>query len=576
VFDQLALFARTARYLTPGQWLYYPLRKLQRATAAKNAKALSLDLENLPLLTEAAAVLRGRPFPGAHQRAENIVSHRFEFLNHTEELTTVDWTRDYVSPLWTYNLQYFDFVTDLTQAFLETNDRRFLEWIEALVVEWIQSTSNGKGRAWDPYPTSIRVVNWIFALLLLKDRLRADVKALMMQSLSRQLSHLERRLERHLLGNHLQKNLVALFLGGLFFQGATPARWRSNGARLLWREIDRQILPDGMHAERSPMYHAIALQDLLEIVLLARRGGEKVPLAVLQRLRLMADATRYITRGKDGLHLINDSALGIAPSTSHLEGLANEILGVGSSFHGGAWALSASGFYGLVDNAARDKLIIDCGDPGPSYQPGHAHCGILSYELDIAGTQVVVDSGLHGYDADTFREYVRSTRAHNTVTVNGREQSEMWGTFRLGRRARALATAQRGDTTQYVFEGSYRPYHDAGSIHTRTLTRSRSVLEVTDLVRGGGQHLESFVHFHPSMSIDRVGNSLHASCGKVVLRIETFGIDGMSVHRGELNPVQAWYCPEFGKALPQTVIAMRVDKNAGRPFGYRILVVSRE
>jgi uncharacterized heparinase superfamily protein len=87
---------------------------------------------------------------------------------------------------------------------------------------------------------------------------------------------------------------------------------------------------------------------------------------------------------------------------------------------------------------ANERVVVDAGPPSATYNTAHAHCDLLSYELWLRGRPLFVDSGVHGYDGDKFREYARSTRAHNTVVFDGREQSEVWATFRMGARARVL------------------------------------------------------------------------------------------------------------------------------------------
>lgn len=203
-------------------------------------------------------------------------------------------------------------------------------------------------------------------------------------------------------------------------------------------------------------------------------------------------------------------------------------------------------------------------------------CGILSYELDLAGVSLVVDSGVHGYDGDPFREYIRSTRAHNTVAIDGKDQSEMWGTFRVARRARVIAARSSIENGKYIFEGAYRPYHSRRAVHHRAITRVPGEFSVTDVVRNApGAFLDSFIHLHPDFSAEIRDGTIVAWNGALVIVIRTFGTNSIRIHKGESDPIQGWYCPEFGKAIPRSVIASRVEDNRGQPFGYTIRVESR-
>jgi uncharacterized heparinase superfamily protein len=290
----------------------------------------------------------------------------------------------------------------------------------------------------------------------------------------------------------------------------------------------------------------------------------------------MVAALHHLVHPDGSLHLLNDAAEGIATPAASLTALARVVLGDLAEKHDGPWGLPDTGYFGTRENAGRATLLVDCGEPGPSHQPGHAHCDLLSFELDQAGRRVVVDSGVHGYEGDPYRELVRSTRAHNTVMIAGREQSEVWATFRMARRARVIRGSARSEQGEYIFTGAYRPYHDRGASHERELRYGAGRLIVTDRVDGAmGAPLESFLHLHPDFTAERSGDRVVARAGAMSVTIEPFGIDGLSLHRGEREPVQGWYCPRFGVAIANAVLVMRVDRNAGQPFGYRIDITSR-
>src|SRR5690606_10909305 len=132
-------------------------------------------------------------------------------------------------------------------------------------------------------------------------------------SIAVQLEHLSTRLEWDVLANHLQKNLKALVVGGMYFGGRSAEAWLQRGSELLWRELFEQVLPDGGQYERSPMYHAISLGDFLEVVCLRRALQLPVPKSVMERLGRMARALAVLTHDAGSLHLFNDSAGGVAP-----------------------------------------------------------------------------------------------------------------------------------------------------------------------------------------------------------------------------------------------------------------------
>jgi hypothetical protein len=575
--EQALLYARTARHLKPTQWLHWPLRRLQAIfPAPARGVRVAWDAEAAARLGAVVAGWGPADAEARLCRAESILADAFCFLNHCETLPQIDWRRRHVSHLWSYNLHYFDYALDLAWAYRLTGDTRFPMRFEALVDSWCEAHRERCGDGWEPYPVSLRIVNWSYALLLFEDALSRAFRERLKASLAEQAALLSRRLELHLLANHLQKNLKALAIAGLLFRGREAARWRRLGFHGLWRELFEQVLPDGGHFERSPMYHAIALVDYLEIVSLGRAAGQSIPADCIARVREMVRAFGWLSRPDGSLHLLNDSANGIAPSRGLVEFLASQVVGASPDASSGAFSLPHTGYFGYRDESRGERLIIDCGDPAPRYQPGHAHCDLLSFELDLAGHPVVVDSGVSGYMGDFLREYVRSTRAHNTVMIAGREQSEVWSTFRMARGAQVGAAEQSNGVAGYRFRGSYRPYHDRRCLHERTIEGDRERWVVTDRVHGAaGAPLAGFLHFHPAFHLEGVDGGVIARSPGVTLMIEPFGTDRLEIRQGERRPIQGWYCPEFGVALPACVLEMQVESNREESFGYALRRIDR-
>lgn len=557
------------------QIAYQCLRRLQGSARVSNPDA-TIDAEQGLLL--ARALERWADLqPVNLKRAREITQGRFTFLNHTEVLGDIDWQRRYVGHLWNYNLHYFEFAVDLALAWRVTGDSEFLRAFERLALSWIAGSRERVGDGWQSYPLSVRIVSWSKALLLFGKRLDESVRQQILASLCEQLEALSVRLEWHILANHLQRNLHALLIGSLLFKGASAARWRRLSLKHMWRQLDEQVLSDGGHYERSPMYHAMAAEDYLEDILVLRAIGGTIPRGSVDRLRRMIESLLRLSRLSGSLHLFNDAAHDLAPSTGSILALAEHLLGPVDRPATGAWSMPTSGYFGTRDADGKRDLVIDCGEPGPVYQPGHAHCDLLSYELDLSGRPIVIDSGVHGYDQDAYREFVRSTRAHNTVVINDREQSEVWATFRMARRAMVVSASARTIGDRYEFKGSYHPYHDGRITHERTITLLGDSLDVSDRVAGAkGLPLVSFVHLHPDIVATMDDGRIILAAGAFRALLLPHGVDSVHLHRGELTPVQGWYCPEFGRAIPNTVVAMHLDHNEGTEFGYRITVEAPE
>lgn len=496
-----------------------------------------------------------------------VGGHEVSFLNVPGPMNPgrVDWTAPDKPKLWRYNLHYFDYL-------------HWPGWSDdhkaALIDDWIRSNPAGTPDAWEPYPVSLRVVNWI------KYFLRpgaGDIPRAWLDSLAGQIAWLSRNVEYHLLANHLFKNGKALLFGGLYFDGPEAGRWLRQGRRILAREVDEQILPDGGHFERSPMYHCITLEDCLDVVNLARSNPGLVPDDLARIVEAGAErALGFLARivaGDGRIPLFNDSAFGIAPEPADLIAYGKRVLGRTTvpGEEGGRICLPDTGYFGYRQGG--DSLIVDCGPVGPDYQPGHAHCDTLSYELCVDGRRVIVDTGVFSYEADAFRHAIRATAAHNTVRVDGAEQSEIWGAFRVARRARPLAPVPGHlEGGQIEFRGAHDGYRrlPGGVVHERRIVAELAGRwTVFDLItaRPGHRHrAENFVHVNSELSVERTGQDeflLRYPGGGAVFRLTVTCGSAARI-------VDGYYCPEFGRREPCRVIVLEKEGPAPLEMRYTI------
>lgn len=567
----MLLLARTIVHLRVRQLWYRPIRTLQTRLPLPPLAPARLSSERLPQLRAALLECGPGDITKRIARADEICRNRFTFLNVSLDLPKVPWREAPVSHLWSFNLHYFDYAVDLAWAFQETGDPRYLARFEELVTDWESEPVDVGGDAWNPYAVSVRAINWSYVLLLTGDSLTPDFRSRFTDSLHRQVVFLASRLEWHLLGNHLLKNLQAIAVAGLLFEGREARWWRDVGTEKLWLELEEQVLPDGAHFERSPMYHAIIVGDLLELLALRLRSGLETPAWVLDLARRMIGALIYTSRGDGGLRLFNDSADGIAPTLRYLSHVADLVIPDSPEVDRERWELPDAGYFGAREG--KFELMLDCGPVGASYQPGHAHCDMLSYELDYDDVPFIVDSGVSGYENDPFREYSRSTRAHNTVMVNAKEQSELWGTFRVARRAEVIKANYEpiGEPGVFLFNGGYRPYWSRGASHFRRFRLTGSELQVLDTINGAnGKAIVSVVHLHPECRAEQIEQGFRITRGRRTLRLVPIGFDAVKMVRGATDPTQGWFLPEFGRSIPSVALELSLARHDGRKLGYTI------
>ncbi len=350
----------------------------------------------------------------------------------------------------------------------------YFDWpIQAGEIEsWIAANPPGAWPSWHPYPTSLRIVNWIRA---------APLTPVAAKSLAAQAAFLDNNLEFHLGGNHLLENAGALLAAGLFFEGPDAARWRSRGLDLLCREVRAQVLSDGGHRERSPYYH-LRMTRLVEGItaLLAARGA-LVPPELEQAARDMS-AFHQALRHLDGsLPLFHDSLEPAEPLPPAR----------------GPLSFPASGYYVL--DIPEGRLIADYGAPGDSPNPGHHHAGIFSFEISTPAGKVIVDSGTPTYDPGPRRDRLRSTAAHNTVRVDARDQFQVWGGFRVGRRASVSEVVEQREGSCHSITAAHDGYRRLGVEHRRLIVALPGTgwLILDDLTGRGSHLVESFLHLAP-------------------------------------------------------------------------------
>lgn len=281
-------------------------------------------------------------------------------------------------------------------------------------------------------------------------------------SLYEQVLWLEKNLERHILANHYFENLKALAFSSAFFAGRYANRWRQKAGRGLLAQLAEQKLADGGHYERTPQYHSLMLENYLDLYNVVSHNRHLFEPSLYEALQVAAKAgltfLADIVFPDRKIPLFNDSAFDVAPDFDELECYANRLF-PGEMFSPDSCGTADSTlidkphsrFYGY--RQAQDMIVVECGAISPSYQPGHTHCGLLSYELMVAGERVIVDSGVCEYEPGQLRQIVRSTRAHNTVSVDGADQSEIWGEFRVARRAKVMSAGISRVANRILFWG---------------------------------------------------------------------------------------------------------------------------
>ena len=428
---------------------------------------------------------------------------KFEFLGRT--LVTreaIDWLLPGTMPedqLWRMNLHYMEYLEGVGAA---TGIDLIRQWIS-------KNPPYGPGYwhdAWNSYTLSLRVVCWM--QFLVRHQQLAAVPDIV-GSIASQMRFLVANLERDLGGNHLVKNIKALLWAGACFEGKEPDRWRRTGADMLATQITAQILPDGMHYERSPSYHAQVAADLIECRVAM---GDTAPASLDDTIERMAQTAIDLSLAGDRPGLFNDAGLTMAYPPEEIARVAALITRRAPTRRRAVFAYPDAGYFGA--HSERLSVICDMGRIGPDDLPAHAHGDIGSFELAVDGLAVIVDQGVFEYVAGPKRAASRASASHNVLSIDGADQAEFFGAFRCGTRPKVDHVQWHPDATGFALSGRHDGYRRTagGPYVTRRLSCDGDCVAISDHLSGPPDGaVRVALLLHPEVEIDK-------SDGATVLR----------------------------------------------------------
>lgn len=382
----------------------------------------------------------------------------FTFLNLRHEFAGWNFTDNGV--LWAYNQNYFDWINQK-----EISKEEACRWIDQFITEL-----PGNKVGLDPYPIALRCINWVKFFCIHPETATKP----RLDSLWSQYKLLEHKLEYHLLGNHLLEDAFSLTIGGYFF---SDKHMKQKGTKLLLHELKEEILPDGAHYEQSPMYHCILLDRLLDTYNITGYT-QLIPYA-----QSMLGHLESICYNDGTWPFFNDATLGIAPISEDIKDYARRL---GITWE--ALPLKECGYCKM--QSKRMEAFVDVGNIKATYQPGHSHADSLTFELRIDEEPFIVDTGISTYEKNERRQYERSTAAHNAVTSKGRNSSEVWGGFRVGKRCKVTCIK---DEERYIIA----EHSSFGSVHRRQFSINDNQFVIADFCEA--EDSVAHLHFAPSI-----------------------------------------------------------------------------
>jgi uncharacterized heparinase superfamily protein len=450
-------------------------------------------------------------------------------------------------------------------------EARFRDALIRILGDWLVRNPPGSRPGWEPYPLSRRLVAWSEADALLggDPAWRDFARARLRPSLRLQARMLAANLERDLDNNHLLANFKALAWVGCRHPGWPEAgRWRTIGLAGFREALHRQV-PHGLHGEMSLSYHALVLQDLLEVMGLHAPAGVAVPEDLSRTAGRMATVLRTLTAPDGSWPLLNDTVEGYPCPPEDLPAV-NPAAGSGED---GNDLLARSG-WAVIRGGRGGHLTFDAAPMGLDHLPGHGHADTLGITLFDGGRWLVVDPGVYRYHDRPWRDHFRGTRAHSTVTVDGADQCLFLGPFRVAYPPRARLLERTPHSAAGEHDG-YRRLSPPVTHRRRVAWLGEGHWEVSDTILGGGHALRASLQLAPGAAVARegeVGWTARWEDG-TSLAVEA----GPLPAGARLEVEEGWHSPSWNLRVPapRLVVRWRPAHDSSLTVGLRLLTPSR-
>jgi len=507
----------------------------------------------------------------------------------------------------------------LAQAYALTHDPRYFACMRQHLESWFSACPYRMGPNWSSaLEAGLRLINWSAAWQLVGgahadvfgDAEGARFRQCWLESVYQHALFIRAHFSfGSSANNHLVGEAAGLFIAAVTWPMWPAAhRWRAEAAAMLEHEALVQNAPDGVNREQAVSYQRFELDLLLLPLFAGRANGHAFSQAYAARIEKMIEFLVSIMDGRGHVPMFGDSddavVLDLAPQRAFCA--YRSLLATGALLFrrgdlkrkAGAlddktrWLLGPTadaayrqleqkhervaprrtfpvgGYYVLgcdFDTDAEIRLVVDAGPLGYGALAAHGHADALAFTLSVGGREFLIDPGTYAYHTHAaWRGYFRGTAAHNTVRVDGRDQSQSGGNFMWLRKATARCSVWRTEPERDVFAGWHDGYRRLPDpvIHRRQIVidkRARRIVIEDRLQMSDPHDIEMFFHCSDACHVDRVqdGYAITRDGRTVVLKLPQLAGDHAQIFFGSEAPMLGWVSQRFDEKRPAPTIAWR-------------------
>jgi hypothetical protein len=523
---------------------------------------------------------------------------------------------------YTWELNRHQHLIVLARAYAISKDIRYKNEVMRQAKSWIGANPYKRGINWtSPLELGIRLISWSWIWNLIGG-IDQELKNKWLQTIFQHCMFISRNFSTHSsANNHLIGEAAGLFVASLTwpFEGSA-GKWQESSRRILEEEIVKQTYPDGVNKEQAVSYQQFVMDFFLISALLARKKGADFPTAYWENIEKMMEFIASLMDIRGNVPNIGDADSGKAIVLSERNDFNNyrSLLAAGAvifkrdDFKKKAqelddktiWLLGIDarnefavlapaglnpvdkfidgGYYFLnANDDAPDeiKLLFDCGPLGYLSIAAHGHADALQIILSVGGREILIDPGTFVYQYPReWRDYFRGTAAHNTIRIDGKDQSVIGGYYMWLKKAKAECLFYRDDEEGAAVDGShdgYRRFKDPVT-HRRTVRtdkKNRRIIVVDDIECRKSHEVEQFFHFHPDCELERITEHEYRIANHdQIIHIRTDERLGSNLFFGSDDPIMGWKSAIFDVKEKTTTLMNHAVINGTSSFTTEILI----